>query len=99
MTPIARIPTIGAPSRIQMLAAGKTGFLVRKTGDGSTPQPPNCSKWAERISIARLAQSGDVRAQSSLAQLDAATKTIHAGYKDLRRRDRFSADFRPTPYG
>jgi ParB family chromosome partitioning protein len=43
-------------------------------------------------------QSGDVRAQSGVAQLDAGTKTIHAAYKDLRRRDRFSADFRPTPY-
>jgi ParB family transcriptional regulator, chromosome partitioning protein len=43
-------------------------------------------------------RSGDVRAQSSISQLDAGTKTIHAAYKDLRRRDRFSADFRPTPY-
>ena len=33
-----------------------------------------------------------------MAQLDAGTKTIHAAYKDLRRRDRFSAGFRPTPY-
>ena len=33
-----------------------------------------------------------------MAQLDAGTKTIHAAYKDLRRRDRFAADFRPTPY-
>jgi ParB family transcriptional regulator, chromosome partitioning protein len=46
----------------------------------------------------RLARSGDVRAQSGIAQLDAGTKTIHAAYKDLRRRDRYSADFRPTPY-
>ena len=46
----------------------------------------------------RMAQSGDIRAQSGVAQLDAGTKTIHAAYKDLRRRDRFSADFRPTPY-
>ena len=48
--------------------------------------------------IWRLARSGDVRAQSGIAQLDAGIKTIHAAYKDLRRRDRFSADFRPTPY-
>ena len=41
---------------------------------------------------------GDPRARSSLAQLDAGTKPIHAAYKDLRRRDRFSAGFRPTPY-
>jgi ParB family chromosome partitioning protein len=46
----------------------------------------------------RLAQSGDVRARSGIAGVDAGTKTIHAAYKDLRRRDRFSADFRPTPY-
>ena len=57
-----------------------------------------------KICIARPApsgswpESGDIRAQSSVAQLDAGTKTIHAAYKDLRRRDRFSADFRPTPY-
>jgi hypothetical protein len=44
------------------------------------------------------AQSGDSRAQSAVAQLDAGTKTIHAAYKDLRRRDCFSANFRPTPY-
>jgi ParB family transcriptional regulator, chromosome partitioning protein len=54
--------------------------------------------YRQARTIWRLAQSGDIRAQSSLAQLDAGTKTIHAGYKDLRRRDRFSADFRPTPY-
>ncbi len=54
--------------------------------------------YRQARSIWRLAQSGDVRAQSGLAQLDAGSKTIHAVYKDLRRRDRFSADFRPTPY-
>jgi ParB family chromosome partitioning protein len=54
--------------------------------------------YRQARTIWRLAQSGDVRAQSSLAQLDAGTKTIFAGYKDLRRRGRFSADFRPTPY-
>ena len=54
--------------------------------------------YRQARAIWRLAQSGDVRAQSSVAQLDAGTKTIHAAYKDLRRRDRFSADFRPTPY-
>ncbi|WP_435020321.1 DNA methyltransferase [Tundrisphaera sp. TA3] len=45
-----------------------------------------------------VAQSGDDRARSGVAQIDAGTKTIHAAYKDLRRRDRFSANFRPTPY-
>ena len=41
---------------------------------------------------------GDVRARSGVEQLNAGTKTIHSAYKDLRRRDRYSADFRPTPY-
>lgn len=40
----------------------------------------------------------DPRAQSAVAQLDAGTKSVHAAYKDLRRRDRFTAGFRPTPY-
>lgn len=41
---------------------------------------------------------GDVRACAALDQLDAGSKTIHAAYKDLRRRDRFTAGFKPTPY-
>ncbi len=45
-----------------------------------------------------LAQTGDPRAQSGVAQINAGTKTIHAAYKDLRRRDRFTTGFRPTPY-
>ncbi|MDG3004829.1 DNA methyltransferase [Paludisphaera mucosa] len=44
------------------------------------------------------AREGDPRALAGVAQLDAETKTIHAAYKDLRRRDKFSRDFRPTPY-
>ena len=44
------------------------------------------------------AQADDPRARNGVAQLDARTKTIHAAYKDLRRRDRFTAGFRPTPY-
>ncbi len=54
--------------------------------------------YRQARTIWRLAQSNDVRAQNAVAQLDAKTKTIHAAYKDLRRRDRFSASFRPTPY-
>ncbi len=46
----------------------------------------------------RMAASGDARAQSGVAQIDRGTRTIHAAYKDLRRRDRFGSDFRPTPY-
>jgi ParB family transcriptional regulator, chromosome partitioning protein len=44
------------------------------------------------------AQTGDPRARNGVAQLDSGTKTIHAAYKDLRRRDRFTSGFRPTPY-
>jgi len=44
------------------------------------------------------AREGDPRALAGVAQLDAGTKTIHAAYKDLRRRDKFGRDFRPTPY-
>lgn len=46
----------------------------------------------------RAGESGDPRAQAGIAQIDAGTKTIHAAYKDLRRRDRFTTGFRPTPY-
>jgi ParB family chromosome partitioning protein len=46
----------------------------------------------------RKCREDDPRAKNGVAQVDAGTKTIHAAYKDLRRRDRFSAGFRPTPY-
>ena len=54
--------------------------------------------YRQARAVWKLAQSGDVRARSGVAQLNAGTKTIHAAYKDLRRRDRFTAGFRPTPY-
>jgi hypothetical protein len=54
--------------------------------------------YRQARAIWRTARSGDARAQSGVDQLDAGTKTIHAAYKDLRRRDRFGSDFRPTPY-
>ena len=68
-----------------------------------TPPSPAPSASAARTSTARPAPSGaardgDPRALAAVAQLDAGTKTIHAAYKDLRRRDRFTAGFRPTPY-
>lgn len=44
------------------------------------------------------AREGDPRAAAGVAQLDAGTKTVHAAYKDLRRRDKYARDFRPTPY-
>jgi hypothetical protein len=54
--------------------------------------------YRQARAIWRAARSGDPRAQSSLTGLDTGTKTVHAAYKDLRRRDRFTTGFRPTPY-
>ena len=54
--------------------------------------------YRQARAIWQMANQGDCRAQNGVAQLDAGTKTIHAAYKDLRRRDRFTTDFRPTPY-
>jgi hypothetical protein len=54
--------------------------------------------YRQARAVWRAAQGGDVRAEASLTALDAGSKTIHAAYKDLRRRDRFAAGFRPTPY-
>jgi hypothetical protein len=54
--------------------------------------------YRQARAIWQMAQTGDARSQSAVAQLDARTKTIHAAYKDLRRRDRFRVDFCPTPY-
>ncbi len=54
--------------------------------------------YRQARAIWKMAQAGDLRARSGVAQLNAGTKTIHAAYKDLRRRDRFTTGFRPTPY-
>ena len=54
--------------------------------------------YRQAHAVWQLAQKGDLRAQNAINQLDAGTKTIHAAHKDLRRRDRYTADFRPTPY-
>lgn len=54
--------------------------------------------YRQARTVWRVAQQADPRALNSVAQLDAGTKTVHAAYKDLRRRDRFTAGFRPTPY-
>ena len=65
---------------------------------------PRDRSRAARISTAKPAPSGGSRGPATPApgaacsQLDAGTKTIHAAYKDLRRRDRFTTGFRPTPY-
>jgi hypothetical protein len=54
--------------------------------------------YRQARAIWRKAQEGDVRALGSVSQLDGGGKTIYAAYKDLRRRDRFTTGFRPTPY-
>jgi hypothetical protein len=54
--------------------------------------------YRQARAIWRMACREDPRACSSIAQLDAGTKTIHAAYKDLRRRNSLATDFRPTPY-
>ncbi|MDR3618274.1 MAG: ParB N-terminal domain-containing protein [Paludisphaera borealis] len=54
--------------------------------------------YRQARAVWKKAQEGDARAIAGVAQLDAETKTIHAAYKDLRRRDQFGRDFRPTPY-
>jgi ParB family chromosome partitioning protein len=54
--------------------------------------------YRQARAIWKAASENDPRATAAVAQLDAGTKTIHAAYKDLRRRDRYSAGFRPTPY-
>lgn len=54
--------------------------------------------YRQARAVWKAAMADDPRAQAAVAGLDAGTKTIHAAYKDLRRRDRFSAGFRPTPY-
>ena len=54
--------------------------------------------YRQARAVWRMSQADDPRARNGVAQLDAGSKTIHAAYKDLRRRDRFTAGFRPTPY-
>ncbi len=54
--------------------------------------------YRQARAIWKSAEEKDARALSGVAQLDAGTKSIHAAYKDLRRRDRFTSGFRPTPY-
>ena len=54
--------------------------------------------YRQARAVWRAARVDDPRARSAVAQLDAGTKSIHAANKDLRRRDRFTAGFRPTPY-
>lgn len=73
--------------------AGRTDALIARTlGLGGK------DLYRQARAVWRVARTGDPRALAGVAQLDARTKSIHAAYKDLRRRDRFTAGFRPTPY-
>jgi ParB family transcriptional regulator, chromosome partitioning protein len=73
--------------------AGRTDTTIARTiGLGGK------DLYRQARALWRVVETGDARARSSLEALDAGTKTIHAAYKDLRRRDRYSAGFRPTPY-
>ena len=103
--PIVGIPTIRGPARIRQPITKPDRAAASRGNPGRTDaamarqiEIGGKDLYRQARAIWRLAQSGDIRAQSGVAQLDAGTKTIHAAYKDLRRRDRFSADFRPTPY-
>ena len=74
-------------------SAGRTdATIARALGIGGK------DLYRQARAIWKVAQEGDPRALDSVARLEAGTKTIHAAYKDLRRRDRFAAGFRPTPY-
>jgi hypothetical protein len=54
--------------------------------------------YRQARAVWNAAQAGDPRAQNSVTRIDEGVKTIFAAYKDLRRRDHFTSDFRPTPY-
>jgi len=54
--------------------------------------------YRQARAVWKAAEAGDPRAQSGVEAIDQGTKTIHAAYKDLRRRDRFASGFQPTPY-
>jgi ParB family chromosome partitioning protein len=54
--------------------------------------------YRQARAVWQAARTGDVRATSGVALIERGEKTIHSAYKDLRRRDRFTTGFRPTPY-
>jgi hypothetical protein len=82
-----------APERSQGRSQGRTDeAIARQIGLGGK------DLYRQARAVWQAALDGDTRAQGGVSQLDAGTKTIHAAYKDLRRRDRFASGFRPTPY-
>lgn len=79
--------------------------LVRRSSDSRTDQTlahaiglGGKDVYRQARAIWNAALEGDVRACSSVVRLDANQQTIHAAYKDLRRRDRYTTGFKPTPY-
>jgi len=85
--------SLDSPTGLQSSRVGRTDSAIASyLGIGGK------DRYRQARAIWEVAQSGDSRAQSAVAQLDAGMKTIHAAYKDLRRRNYFSANFRPTPY-
>jgi ParB-like chromosome segregation protein Spo0J len=106
-----RDPTSGAPDDLPATPDGSDAPAPRPDCRESDKRPRRTDAaiaqaldlggkdlYRQARAIWKAALSDDPRAQSAVAQLDAGTKTIHAAYKDLRRRDRFSAGFTPTPY-
>lgn len=54
--------------------------------------------YRQARAVWRHAGQGDPRAAAAVILLDSGQKTINSAYKDLRRRDKYAAGFRPTPY-
>ena len=82
-------PTVGIPTIAPVAPTTRVALAIGIGGK---------DLYRQARTIWRMAGDGDPRARSGVAQLDAGTKTVFAAYKDLRRRDRFTTGFRPTPY-
>jgi len=102
---------LAAAARRRQAAAlrqNREGPAVRRNPDGRPGRTDSAvaravglggkDTYRQARAVWHAARAADPRAQSAVAQLDAGAKTIHAAHKDLRRRDRFTAGFRPTPY-
>ncbi len=98
-------------ARRRRLANLKRGFADRPERRDSDDRPGRTDAAVARAlgiggkdlyrqarAVWAAARSGDVRARAGVSQLDAGTKTVFAAFKDLRRRDRYTTGFRPTPY-
>jgi ParB-like chromosome segregation protein Spo0J len=84
---------VGEPDASKGRGRGRTDeAIARQIGLGGK------DLYRQARAIWQAAREGDTRAQGGVSQIDAGTRTIHAAYKDLRRRDRFASGFRPTPY-